>query len=216
MIKSYGSRFFHFICILIRYSGECRDQSNGGYDNNDFIIVDRLSCYRKYRTDSSFNSRAIVETRVVRDAEECARECDYYRDSNRYQCNGFSVSSSNYGSSADCVLTDSYARDFDADIVYARDQTVYEYGGDNSGSCRSGPGGGGGGVGYPGEYTVNGKRCRYGGCKLNPDVHYWYCETDDDGSWDYCCRPGKRCGYSPDPQYRSVNSFLDLDHSHSG
>ena len=23
-----------------------------------------------------------------------------------------------------------------------------------------------------------------------------YCETDEVGGWDYCCRPGKRCGYS--------------------
>ena len=136
----------------------------------------------------------------VRDAEECARECDYYRYSGRYQCNGFSVSSlASYGSAqASCMLTDSYARDFDADLVYSRDNTVYEYGGDGSSSCRSGPNGGGGSgsVGYPGEYTVSGKRCLYGGCKLNPDVHYWYCETEEGGGWDYCCRPGQRCGYS--------------------
>ena len=61
-------------------------------NNNDVIIVDRLSCYTKFRTDSSFNARAVVETRRVRDAEECARECDYFRDSGRYQCNGFSIS----------------------------------------------------------------------------------------------------------------------------
>ena len=61
-------------------------------NNNDVIIVDRLSCYTKFRTDSSFNARAVVETRRVRDSEECARECDYFRDSGRYQCNGFSIS----------------------------------------------------------------------------------------------------------------------------
>ena len=72
-----------------RYSGECRDNS-GGVGSDDFIIVDRLSCYRKYRNDASFNARAIVETRSVRDAEECARECDYYRSAGRYQCHAFS------------------------------------------------------------------------------------------------------------------------------
>ena len=77
--------------MISRYSGECRD-SVGFVDNNDVIIVDRLSCYTKFRTDSSFHARAVVETRRVRDAEECARECDYFRDSGRYQCNGFSIS----------------------------------------------------------------------------------------------------------------------------
>ena len=71
------------ICCLsrlspCRYSGECRD-SVGFLDSNDVIIVDRLSCYTKFRSDSTFNTRAVVETRRVRDAEECARECDYFR-----------------------------------------------------------------------------------------------------------------------------------------
>ena len=36
-----------------RYSGECQDNS-GSSGNNDFIIVDRLSCCRKYsQTDAS-------------------------------------------------------------------------------------------------------------------------------------------------------------------
>ena len=54
-----------------RYSGECRDSSVGFVDNNDVIIVDRLSCYRKYRTDSTFNSRAIVDTKQVSMGVEC-------------------------------------------------------------------------------------------------------------------------------------------------
>ena len=53
-----------------------------------------------------------------------------------------------------------------------------------------------GGLGGAGEYTVTGQRCLYGGCKLNPDVNYWYCQTAEDGAWDYCCRPGQRCGFS--------------------
>ena len=69
------------------------------------------------------------------------------------------------------MLTDSYARDFEADLVYSRDNSVFEYSGDSAGRCRSS--GSGSGVGYPGEYTVTGKRCVFGGCKLNPDVHYW-------------------------------------------
>ena len=91
------------------------------------------------------------------------------------------------------MLTDSYGRDIDADLVYSRDYNVYEHTG-GSASCKQNNE-----VGYAGEYTVTGKRCQFGGCKLNPDVHYWYCETDDSGGWDYCCRPGgpdQRCGYS--------------------
>ena len=57
-------------------------------------------------------------------------------------------------------------------LICSRDYSVYEHSGDSGGRCRSS--GAGAGVGYPGEYTVGGARCRYGGCKLNPDVHYWY------------------------------------------
>ena len=179
-----------------RYSGECRDNSGGaggggGGGIDDFIIVDRLSCYRKYRNDASFNARAIVETRSVRDAEECARECDYYRTAGRYQCHAFSVLNS-LGRD-NCVLTDSYGRDFDSDLVYDRDYSVYEFSGENSQSCRSLSDDG---LTQAGEYTVTGQRCLYGGCKLNPDVQYWYCQTEEDGTWDYCCRPQERCGYS--------------------
>ena len=76
-----------------------------------------------------------------------------------------------YSTADNCVLTDSYARDFEADLIYSRDNSVYEYSGDSAGRCRSSDSGSG--VGYPGEYTVSGKRCVFGGCKLNPDVHYW-------------------------------------------
>ena len=160
-------------------------------NNNDVIIVDRLSCYTKFRTDSSFNARAVVETRRVRDAEECARECDYYRTAGRYQCHAFSFLA-NFARD-NCVLTDSYGRDFDTDLVYERDFSVYEYSGEGNQNCRSIDGNT---PGQAGEYTVNGQRCLYGGCKLNPDVHYWYCQTAEDGAWDYCCRPQQRCGYS--------------------
>ena len=42
---------------------------------------------------------------------------------------------------------------------------------------------------------MSGKRCRWGS-QLNSDVRYWYCETEDEPGWDYCCRPGNECGYS--------------------
>ena len=139
-----------------RYSGECRDSSGFVDNTNNVIIVDRLSCYKKYRSDSTFRSLAVVETRSVRNAEECARECDYYRDSGRFDCNYFSVPATVGGSGKNCVLTDSYSRNVDADLVYDRDWTVFEHSGNSGGSCRQNTE-----VEYPGEYTVNGKRCRY-------------------------------------------------------
>jgi len=172
-----------------RYSGECRDQSSI-HDNGDSVIIDRLSCYTKYRSDTSFRSRAVVERRSARDEEECARECDYYRGSGQYQCNAFSYRR-NYGSNADnCVLSDSYGRDIDVDLTYERDYDVYEFSGRGP-HCRNDND-----IDSAGEYTVNGQRCLRGGCRLNPDVNYWYCEVAEDRGWDYCCRPEHRCGYS--------------------
>jgi len=172
-----------------RYSGECRDQSSI-HDNGDSVIIDRLSCYTKYRSDTSFRSRAVVERRSARDEEECARECDYYRGSGQYQCNAFSYRR-NYGSNTDnCVLSDSYGRDIDVDLTYERDYDVYEFSGRGP-HCRNDND-----IDSAGEYTVNGQRCLRGGCRLNPDVNYWYCEVAEDRGWDYCCRPEHRCGYS--------------------
>ena len=42
-----------------------------------------------------------------------------------------------------------------------------------------------------GEYTVNGARCLRGGCRLNPDVNYWWGHNQlfqDFGS-KHCCQP---------------------------
>ena len=55
--------------------------------------------------------------------------------------------------------------------------------------------------GLAGEYTVNGDRCLRGGCRLNVDVKYWFCEVEGGAGWDYCCRPEHRCGYSEGYQY---------------
>ena len=98
-----------------------------------YIWLSFIFNYRKFRDDSSFNARAIVETRTVRDAEDCARECDYYRDSGRYMCNAFAISPISYRDN--CILTDSYGRDIESDVVYSRDYTVYEHSG-GSGTCR--------------------------------------------------------------------------------
>jgi len=178
-----------------RYSGECRDK-NGAFGGGDSIIIDRLSCYSKYRSDTTFKSRAVVETVSTRDEEDCARECDYYRGKGQYQCSAFAFRrDSGRISSGNCVLSDSYGRNIDVDMEYVRDYVVYEFSGEGR-NCRSNDGGGGQDEGLAGEFTVNGQRCLRGGCRLNPDVNYWYCEIEEDRGWDYCCRPEHRCGYS--------------------
>ena len=49
-------------------------------------------------------------------------------------------------------------------------------------------------------YSVGGRECR-SGAQLNSDVRFWYCRTDGDSGWDYCCRPGNECGYSKGYEY---------------
>ncbi|XP_029156985.1 uncharacterized protein LOC114929562 isoform X2 [Nylanderia fulva] len=67
-----------------------------------------------------------------------------------------------------------------------------------------------GGPLYPDEfstfryYTVNGYPCKKGTkCEKNKIAGFWSCEPEGDeyGSWDYCCAPTHRCGYSQGYQY---------------
>lgn len=48
-------------------------------------------------------------------------------------------------------------------------------------------------------YTVNGWPCKKGTfCQENREAGFWSCELEggEVGSWDYCCRPDHKCGYS--------------------
>ncbi|XP_054009531.1 uncharacterized protein LOC128892909 isoform X3 [Hylaeus anthracinus] len=48
-------------------------------------------------------------------------------------------------------------------------------------------------------YTVNGHPCKNGTvCQRNEVVDFWSCETEGSeyGSWDYCCNPNHKCGFS--------------------
>ncbi|XP_076180149.1 uncharacterized protein LOC143153150 isoform X4 [Ptiloglossa arizonensis] len=48
-------------------------------------------------------------------------------------------------------------------------------------------------------YTVNGHPCKNGTiCQRNEIVGFWSCEIEESeyGSWDYCCEPNHRCGFS--------------------
>ena len=47
---------------------------------------------------------------------------------------------------------------------------------------------------FPEIYSVGGREC-LADLVIDPDAHYWYCQTDT-SDWDYCCRPGSTCGYS--------------------
>jgi len=171
-----------------RYTRECRDKSNAR-GNGDSIIIERLSCYTKYRSDTAFRSQVVVETITARDEEECARECDYYRGKGQYQCNAFSFRRNVRSYSDNCLLSDSYGGNIDVDLEFALDYSVYEFSGETR-NCRSeARNNEANEVGMAGEYTVNGQRCLRGGCRLNPDVNYWYCEIEEDRGWDYCCRP---------------------------
>lgn len=53
-------------------------------------------------------------------------------------------------------------------------------------------------------YTVNGWPCKRGTtCQENRIAGFWSCELEggEVGSWDYCCRPDHRCGYSQGYSY---------------
>ena len=47
-------------------------------------------------------------------------------------------------------------------------------------------------------YTVNGIECYRSRCERNNRDRegFWSCDTDDNGAWDYCCRPRNTCGKS--------------------
>ena len=80
---------------------------------------------------------SIVSSIQVRDAEECARLCDFFRDRRQYQCHAFAYREDFGRAEGTCVLSDSYGRDMDADLEYGRDWEVFEYQGEGR-HCRSG------------------------------------------------------------------------------
>jgi hypothetical protein len=47
-----------------------------------------------------------------------------------------------------------------------------------------------------GQTTVNGEKCLRS-CRQNREAGFFYCQVDDQGSWDFCCRPDHFCGFSP-------------------
>ena len=88
---------------------------------------------RLKRMDSRFS----IDFVQVRDAEECARLCDFFRDRRQYQCHAFAYREDFGRTEGTCVLSDSYGRDMDADLEYGRDWEVFEYQGEGR-HCRSG------------------------------------------------------------------------------
>ena len=47
--------------------------------------------------------------------------------------------------------------------------------------------------------SVSGRDCQTRQL-LDNDVRYYYCQTDT-RDWDYCCRPGSKCGYSRNSEF---------------
>ena len=49
--------------------------------------------------------------------------------------------------------------------------------------------------------TVNGQVCTTKR-SFDDNVKYYYCHTGQgDDEWDYCCRPGTKCGYSKQSKF---------------
>eukprot|EP00095_Tigriopus_kingsejongensis_P011025 maker-scaffold109_size355148-snap-gene-0.17 protein:Tk11025 transcript:maker-scaffold109_size355148-snap-gene-0.17-mRNA-1 annotation:"hypothetical protein DAPPUDRAFT_257231" len=150
------------------------------------VIAERLSCYNLIRDDHTFQSRAILTEVVARDVEDCAVQCDRLRDQGRDHCQAFSYRSYSSAVKRNCMLSDFFGRSIDSELERDFNTQVWEYRGDSDPRCQRRRS-----VGY----SVSGKTCQYG-AELNPDVRYWYCRTQNDAGWDYCCRPGNTCGYS--------------------
>ena len=155
-------------------------------------------CYRRYKEDTAFRSRALVETIYARDEEECARECDFYRDRGQYQCNAFSFRSDRRWviiifASTTCICPGSRVP-IVSSVSPMAETLMLIWSLPETG--RSGSWGALGdhaeltimvkqkrfdgisciestGTSLAGEYTVNGQRCLRGGCRLNQDVKYW-------------------------------------------
>ncbi|XP_076377147.1 uncharacterized protein LOC117227714 isoform X1 [Megalopta genalis] len=63
-------------------------------------------------------------------------------------------------------------------------------------------------------YTVSGHPCRNGTlCQRNEVAGFWSCEIDGNseyGSWDYCCEPDHKCGFSQGYHYPWC--YVGFDH----
>ncbi len=105
----------------------------------DFGGGTRLQCYRRYRADATLASRAIVHQRRVKDANECAAECDWNRErSASLGCGGFAFDSRS-DAGPNCFLSDTVSR---RDLEYAVERSlgsqVWQFQGGRRGCGRRG------------------------------------------------------------------------------
>lgn len=94
-----------------------------------------------------------------------------------------------------CELSDISQNDLQPEVDYAHEPTSFLFAWDNNNpQCMPKDRGDTWSV-----YTVNGYPCRRGTvCQENREAGFWSCELEggEVGSWDYCCRPDHKCGYS--------------------
>jgi len=151
------------------------------YVNNDYNNqVSSTSCHKLYATKSRIDLGRVASSIRTNTIEECKGRC-------KNGCLGFSYS--HHSTYQNCLLSD--RQDFTRYLIRDDDSDVF------LNSCRNGrensygfyPSNGGN------NYAVSGEKCLNGGCRLNQDIGYWYCDIGSTGDWEYCCKPEDRCGY---------------------
>jgi len=157
-------------------------QCEGVWNQGNEIEEEYYRCFRIFSKLDRLKRTAVYRRIENIQLDDCKREC--YRDT---KCYGFSFS---LAPTENCFLSDKpriveyLERDEDSDVF---ENLCY----DETGA----------GFRDTDEYTVDGQRCIEGGCRLNQDVGYYYCNIEGGDGWNYCCKPGARCeaDYGEDP-----------------
>lgn len=123
---------------------------------------------------------ALMDVTVNGDYCQPDHKCDYH-DGYKYKWCKTTSSSWDYCCLKDCLSTDYQSSIPTCDVGNGTNQTC---------SMRSSI------------ITVKGGRCRQDHeCALHGNGYYW-CYTDFDNNWDYCCQPWHRCDYYDGEDYR--------------
>ncbi|GLV39891.1 uncharacterized protein CBL_08045 [Carabus blaptoides fortunei] len=169
-------------------------------------------CYVGYAKPARLSSEATKGALSVATELACKAECTRAREETEFPCMSFSYRNLAPKGQPNCELSDIELRDLLPDLDYTRDPDSWLFAWDNySPQCSALDESGG--HGQAGRlphgphnaldtwrvYSVSGWPCRRGTtCQENREAGFWSCELEggEVGSWDYCCRPDHRCGYS--------------------